>query len=346
MSPAPIRHKTLPIPEWPQADQERHALAFQEGDLFDEGPGARLAEASRKDFEFAWGRWLKFLKDTDPKALALEGPDRMTFARLRAFVEHLTATCTKSSILSLLSALSQAARLFYPEADLAVLKDIRSRIKPSPKKVRPIVCTSQLVDLGVELMARAEVGGEGMGMVDRAILYRDGLLIVLTALRILRRRNLWQMTLGEHLRKEGGRWVLLFDRFETKNRHPLATGFPMEHAHHLERYLDYWRPIIPGAGSHQWVWASPKGGRLSICNLNAVVVRHTTRKFGFRVNLHRFRHSAITTFAYQAPDQIAVGSALLHHASPNTAPEHYNLASTVQASDKLVEFYQKKRCSG
>ena len=115
MSPARKRTRTLPISEWPQADQERHVRAFQEGDLFEEGPGARLRDASRKDFEFAWGRWLKFLEDNDPEALELAGPERMTFARLRAFVEHLSVTCSNSSILTVLSALSQAALLLYPK---------------------------------------------------------------------------------------------------------------------------------------------------------------------------------------------------------------------------------------
>ena len=192
-------------------------------------------------------------------------------------------------------------------------------------------------------MNLADAGGPGMGMAERALLFRDGLLIILTALRTIRRRNLWQMTLGEHLRKAGDRWILLFDRTETKNRHPLETNFPEEHAPHLERYLDHWRPIIPGAGSHQWVWASPKGGRLGLCNLNAVVIRHTTGKFGFHVNLHRFRHAAITTIAYHAPDQIAVSNGLLHHVSPDTAPERYNLASSFQASRTYAELIQKKR---
>ena len=48
--------KTLPFDQWPQEDRLRWQEAFHAGDLFDTGPGAHLAEATRAALQFACAR--------------------------------------------------------------------------------------------------------------------------------------------------------------------------------------------------------------------------------------------------------------------------------------------------
>ena len=56
--------KHLPENEWPEADRQSLRAAYEPGDIFDEtaGPGAHLAESSRKAIKFAYRRWLGFLR--------------------------------------------------------------------------------------------------------------------------------------------------------------------------------------------------------------------------------------------------------------------------------------------
>ena len=55
--------KHLPVDQWPEADREAFRIAYEPGDIFDEtaGPGAHLAEGTRKMIRTAYRRWLGFL---------------------------------------------------------------------------------------------------------------------------------------------------------------------------------------------------------------------------------------------------------------------------------------------
>ena len=52
--------KHLPVSEWPQADREVFTSAYELGDMFEDtaGPGAHLAEGTRKMIQTGWRRWL------------------------------------------------------------------------------------------------------------------------------------------------------------------------------------------------------------------------------------------------------------------------------------------------
>jgi len=52
--------KHLPLDQCPTADIEAFARVYEPGDVFDEtaGPGAHLAEGTRRMIQTAWRRWL------------------------------------------------------------------------------------------------------------------------------------------------------------------------------------------------------------------------------------------------------------------------------------------------
>ena len=64
--------KHLPENEWPEADRQALRAAYEPGDIFDEtaGPGAHLAEGTRKAIKFTYRRWLGFLKANYPDDLS------------------------------------------------------------------------------------------------------------------------------------------------------------------------------------------------------------------------------------------------------------------------------------
>src|SRR5687767_9042799 len=94
------RLKHLPVAEWPVEDRELFDAAYQPGDVFDGdmGAGAHLAEGSRRAIRFSWRRWLGFLAEQYPYDLLLPAGDRICPARVRAYLLHLSATMTSTSV--------------------------------------------------------------------------------------------------------------------------------------------------------------------------------------------------------------------------------------------------------
>ena len=92
--------KHLPVDEWPEADREAFKAAYVAGDVFDEtaGPGAHLAEGTRRMIKTYYRRWLAFLKAFYPDALSLPPAARITPERVRAFINHLSTEIRASSV--------------------------------------------------------------------------------------------------------------------------------------------------------------------------------------------------------------------------------------------------------
>jgi hypothetical protein len=72
--------KHLPINEWPEADRAAFRVAYEPGDPFDEtaGPGAHLAEGTRRMTKFSYRRWLGFVKANYPDDLSMPPAERIT----------------------------------------------------------------------------------------------------------------------------------------------------------------------------------------------------------------------------------------------------------------------------
>src|SRR5436190_8149734 len=92
--------KHLPVNEWPQADRAAFRAAYEPGDLFDgtAGPGAHLAEGTRRMIGFGYRRWLGLLKANYPEDLLVPPAERITPERVRAFIDHLSAETKPSTV--------------------------------------------------------------------------------------------------------------------------------------------------------------------------------------------------------------------------------------------------------
>ena len=104
--------------------------AYEPGDIFDgtAGPGAHLAEGTRRAIRFTYRRWLGFLKANYPDDLSMAPAERITPERVRAFIEHLSAEIGPSSVAIAVDRLYAAARLIAPTTDWAWLRSIKSRL--------------------------------------------------------------------------------------------------------------------------------------------------------------------------------------------------------------------------
>ena len=72
-------------------------------------------------------------------------------------------------------------------------------------------------------------------------------------------------------------------------------------------------------------------------NVRNRITLETFKAFGVAISPHRFRDAGATTIALEMPAQMDMALALLGDRDRNTIAEHYNMATTLQASLKLAE---------
>ena len=108
--------KHLPLDQWPAADIKAFASAFAPGDIFDDtaGPGAHLAEGTRRLIRTAYRRWLGYLKEHYPDDLLQAPANRISSDRVRTFIDHLDAEVRSTTVAIIIDNLCYAARLIAP----------------------------------------------------------------------------------------------------------------------------------------------------------------------------------------------------------------------------------------
>jgi integrase/recombinase XerD len=109
----------------------------------------------------------------------------------------------------------------------------------------------QTLDFGIELMDTA------LALEDpkqRAIDYRDGLLVALLSLWPIRRRSLAALTVSRHIEfVEAGVNILLYPA-DTKSRRAESFRAPEQFLPYLMRYLKDVRPILMGTSVQDAFW--------------------------------------------------------------------------------------------
>jgi integrase len=333
--------KELPFKDWPEDLRIRWELAFAKGDFLDEGgPGANLKPATRTTLRSTFGRFLRFLQLQQGEPFPMLQESVINPDVLSAYVEYRWPSCSERSVATELRQLRHALRLIFPGLDLGWLlkasKRIDSQAAPKPRK-HHLVTSERLYLLGLELMDGAIEQSNATGEVSKvcAFQYRDGLIILLLALIPLRRRTLAALRVGKHLVRAGNAWMLDIPREDTKTDEPLEFLLCETLSRRIDLYLERFRGRIPNAAKHNGLWVSNKGNPMDDGTIYDMVRRRTRKAFGFGVNLHRFRHAALTFWSIQDPATIRAGKNLLGHRSFGTTENFYIMAQTRVAGRAL-----------
>ena len=339
--------KHLPVDQWPEADIAAFAKAYEPGDIFDEtaGPGAHLAEGTRRMIETTYRRWLGFLTAHDPSALLVPPAERMTPDGLRAFVELLSVQVRTTTVAHTVDNLHYAARLIDPDRDWTWLASLdaglAARAEPGDR-FNHLVPAWQTLSLGIELMDKA-LTSPNPSHKESEIQYRDGFLVALLSLWPIRRRSLTALTVSRHVEFVDGGMNLLLHPEDTKAKRSESFRVPDELLPYLQHYLNEIRPRLIGHYKHDGLWASLKGCPLTAGRIYDIVRALTYAKFGKAMGLHDFRRAAATFIAMDAPDKVGLIPGVLQHASPEVSEQHYNLARSVEASRRFAAHNSKIR---
>ena len=339
----PDGHGAIPLLQWPEGDRHAYELACLPGSPFDEGgQAAKWRPATHKALMGTYARWLGFLVGEDCDLAMESPPDRVTRERMDRYRRFLIKRCASETVSSYLGQLHMMLRDVWPAYDWAWLCDMQARqhrmAEPSRHKEIRVVAQQDLLQLGLDLMRRATLmpiwDGMPAGPHHPALIFRDGFMIALLALRPLRQRNFLGLQLGRHLREEDDTWEITIPATETKNHSRLVQPFPQMLVSALKAYLTIYRPHLLGlrgpahpnhrvvpAGAHLWVTRC--GSAMTPGALQKALQRHTTKRFGHVVNCHLFRDCVATSIANEDPEHFSVAACLLGHHSVQTTHANY-----------------------
>jgi integrase/recombinase XerD len=327
--------RSLLVTDWPMADRTAWAEALRDDDLFEAGPGAHLAASSRATLAHAYGRWLSVIGTAEPDSLSLAPGARVTRERVKDYVLHLRADgVSERTIADHIDRLRRVCALIDPDVPLDWIRDAANNIRkgaPLPDKRDRLVPPAQMLALVDRLIA------SGLGTCPSAAQdLRDGLILGLLHHRAPRLGNLCAMTIDRHLRRTAsGGLLIAFAAAETKGRRPLTFEVPDRLLPTFDHYLAQGRQRIYGSETHAGLWPSQMGRPMSRSAIQRMVARRTLAAFGRALHPHLFRTLAASTIVVEAPEQIDMVPALLHHADIRTADAHYIRADGVKASRTL-----------
>ena len=342
------RLKHLPLNQWPEADIEAFAKAYEPGDIFDEtaGPGAHLAEGTRRMIRTAWRRWLSFFAEYYPDELLKLPTDRITPYYMRAFIDQLGCEVRPTTVAHIVNNLCYAARLIAPTTDWRWLVSIKGRLaaRAQPEnRFDRLVPPWQTFDFGIQLMDEA-LPLPSNGHKQRELQFRDGLILALLSLWLIRRRSIAALTVSRHVEFDAAGANLLLYPEDTKAKRAESFRVPEELLlPYLLRYVKEIRPRLLGRRQHNGLWASYKGCPLSAGRIYDIVRTRTFKKFGKAMGLHDFRRAAATYLAMEAPDMVGLIPGMLQHASPDVGERIYNLARSVEASRRFAAHVARTR---
>ncbi|MCW3476284.1 hypothetical protein [Limobrevibacterium gyesilva] len=227
------QHLVLRPEAWPEIDRRLWQAGLDPGDGLD-GPAyaAGLKPITLRNAARGYGRWLAVLAalgELDPSA---DPAGRVTRQRAGAYLRALrVAGNSNNTIIARFMELRMALRVMRPEADAAFAwltapggRSLASRL---PVDRRPI----EAIDARVLAGWGRQLMDDAVSLADprrRGMQFRNGLLIMLLALRAPRLRSIAALRLGRQVLCQGGGARIALEVAGVKNERRLEYGVPAD----------------------------------------------------------------------------------------------------------------------
>jgi integrase len=346
----------MPIAEWPDLDRTAWSAGLRPGTPFAPGGiASRWSAATITITVNGYGRWLTWLERHGFLDPSVPPGARAIQERLVAYAATLHAEVGDFTLQARIQQLGDALRAMAPDQDWHWILRAATRIRSTAVSVRDkrsrLQMPDRLVDLGIRLMDEAG-SVPGRSAIQRAVTFRDGLVIAFLAYRPVRARTLTAITLGRQLVSRNGAWSLMFGPEDMKTRQPLECPFPPELVGYLETYLGVHRPVLLSRGgrrppaSSKALWVSQNATAMVQAAITYWICRNTKEAFGAAMGPHLFRDAAATAIAIYAPEHVLIIKAILGHATIKTAEKHYNQARGLEASRLYHGTIEERRNRG
>lgn len=332
---------------WPAGDRIMWERLVQAGGpLDDRGPLAHLRETSRQTLRAHYGRWLAWLEKTDPEALALAPPARVTVPRLQAWLEDLAHVRPMSRFCFVGDTL-RVVKAAAPDSDWTRQQRLEAHLKSVAghgdrrRKAGRILSSAVLFEAGCKHATSdaAQATTELEAMKRR----RDGTMVAMLALMPMRRRAFANLRLGDSVQLQGDRLLISLAGELTKTGRPWEAAVPDAVRPLLLDYIATVRPWLMRRGDtrHAVLWVGDRGAPFKEDHLGQKIAGITARLTGVRVPPHFFRDAAATTLARISPDGARLIRPVLAHSGFETAERHYIHAGSIEAGRAYAEVVRK-----
>ncbi len=178
----------------------------------------------------------------------------------------------------------------------------------------------------------------------RAIRAQTAAAIAILQIMPVRRKNIHEIDIDQHLIERGKRLYLVFDSDDVKNDEPIDFEFPPETKELVAWYVREYRPhllraettaLFPGEG------AGPK----SAGTLSGQVKKTIHDYLGLQFNMHLFRHAGTKMYLDVRPGNYEVMRRVLGHRSINTTTSTYAGAENKTAGLHFASVLNERRKS-
>ncbi len=342
--PSGHQYRALPLQEWPDSDRKAWEEVCRPGiRLKPGGRASHFAEASLKDFINRYGAYLGFLHRRRVLNFKAGAAAQVTRANVKAYVAELKGRVSSVTTWNCIYKLRRAAQLLSPKIDFSWLleaeRELALVMTPRSKFDR-LVLTTRIVEAGLTLIAEAE---EHASKFEWAQSIRNGLMIVILALTQIRLKNFVELEIGSTFKLVNGSWWITVRSGSTKNKRWIEKRLPETLNRAVDLYLNQARPILMKLRSlDNSLWISSRTGRrFTYKNLGTLISKITLRMLGVDVSPHLFRTAAASTAAAKLPGYPHLASALLAHADPRIADEHYKRTTSLNASNVYGNLIQE-----
>ncbi|MFN0192001.1 MAG: hypothetical protein ACKVP5_08475 [Aestuariivirga sp.] len=335
--------------DWPEDLQAAWIAACRPGSLLRQtGVAARWSEPTKMHVTRGIGTFLYWLQESGLADPPVTFADLVTPPHVMAYAAARRAQGRDATVRTQLVGFFRGMTVMVPDRDWSWIRRLIASIPEgraaSRQRKQPRLRHSlELLELGVQLTQRAETATTLIPL-RRAILFRNGTMIALLALRPIRRKNAVALVIGRHITWTAEGWRLILPAAEVKNREAYDHRVPAEVGALLDRYVAVHRPILlaagngrMGSGSAPYLWVTQYGTLPTPEGFAQIISNETAKAFGKPVPPHFFRDSAMTSWAMDLPKQVCGGKHLLGNRSFAVVESAYNMAGSSDAATKLQQ---------
>ena len=334
-------HRALPFSRWPERDRAAWNAALRPGDVLDPGGiAARWSAASRRKTALGYGHFLSWLESVGRLDRTTEPGARVTRAEVSAYLVELKRTVRGHTVQCRIQELGDAMRALAPDRDWGWILRAAGRLQadtiPAVDKAARLRPVQEIVAEAFRLMDEAEGADTGTAL-DRAVLFRDALMIAFLGFHPMRLRNFAALRVGRHLIEQDDGFLVCLGAHETKGRQAYEAPLAEALSGAMRRYLTHHRLVLltgdgrRSASPLDALWVSLYGTALNKVTIDARIRKRTGGAGRQPLSPHLFRSCAATSLAVHASGSVDIIPALLGHGSPRVGERYYNLARSLAA---------------
>lgn len=347
----------LPFEIWPSLHREAWDAALAPKDIFDtDALSVDWRPASIKRNRKAYGVWLSWHLAKGKDISASRPEDLVTKDALRAYLTDLEAINSCVTVSDRVQALYSVIKILAPQSKgfdwewlCRAMSRLRTKATPSRDKLSRLKSAADIYALGRRLMAEADAAEQtqDMTLIERALSYRDGLIIALLIHRPWRRGNFASLSFGTTFIILDGKAVLTIDPEHSKNKRRIESELPEDLYSYLCRYLEAYRPILmshsvnaqrnAGPNPIKALWVSRDGTQLAEESIKGAIERRTRAAFGKHIPPHLFRDCAVTSLIQDTPASARLASGVLGHSDARITEKHYNQALAIHSARRHAD---------